>query len=598
MKETKSSNKENLDFKYNLKTYWSFLKKYKLLLFGVLLSALLIEASSTADKYLFKIAIDNGGAYLSNEVTRSDFASLLITLAIVFASLIVFRSIMKGIHLQGINVLDARLILDLKKRFFNHIIHLSHNFHTTHKTGSLISRLLRGGSAMERMTDVFVLNAAPLVFQLFFVSLFIIYFSWITSIIVIATAIAFISYSFVMQQVQRKANAEFLKTEDIEKANVADIFTNIDSVKYFGKEKVVKGKFASLAENTKKALIRYWNYYIWMDSGQTLIIGIGTFFILYVPFVQFLNKQITLGDLVFVYTIYGNLLGPMYNFIHGMRNFYKSIIDFNDLFQYGKFENEIKDAPNAQPLRISSGKVEFDNVSFSYNKRKVISNLSLSIKPGEKVALVGHSGCGKTTLVKLLYRFYDVNSGKIKIDGEDIQSFQQESLRSELSIVPQEAILFDDTIHNNILFSNPSATRKEVMQAMKFAQLDGFVSGLPNRENTIVGERGVKLSGGEKQRVSIARAILANRKILVLDEATSALDSQTESEIQKDLWRLMEGRTSIIIAHRLSTIMRADRIVVMEKGKIVQIGTHLDLIKKDGPYRHLWNLQKGGYLKE
>ena len=272
--------------------------------------------------------------------------------------------------------------------------------------------------------------------------------------------------------------------------------------------------------------------------------------------------------------------------------------DFEDLFMYEKFENEIKDKPDAEDLKIEKGEIEFKDVTFGYHKRNVIDKVNLHINPGEKVALVGHSGSGKTTLVKLLYRFYDVNSGKISIDGKDIRDVNQESLRSELSIVPQEAILFDDTIYNNIAFSNLRAKRAEVLAAMKFAQLDKLIDNLPKKERTIVGERGVKLSGGEKQRVSIARAILADKKILVLDEATSALDSKTEYEIQKDLKKLMEGRTSIIIAHRLSTIMGADKIVVTDNGKIVQMGKHNDLIKKRGVYRELWDLQKGGYIEE
>jgi len=211
--------------------------------------------------------------------------------------------------------------------------------------------------------------------------------------------------------------------------------------------------------------------------------------------------------------------------------------------------------------------------------------------------LVGPSGSGKTTLVKLLYRFYDVDSGSILIDGRDIRDFKQESLRSELSIVPQECILFDDTIYNNLIFSNPKASRQNVFKAIKFAQLDKIINKFPKKENTIVGERGVKLSGGEKQRVSIARALLANKKVLVLDEATSSLDSKTEHDIQKDLPKLMRGRTSVIIAHRLSTIMNADMIIVVDKEKVVQKGKHSDLIKNKGMYRRLWNLQRGGYIK-
>ena len=248
-------------------------------------------------------------------------------------------------------------------------------------------------------------------------------------------------------------------------------------------------------------------------------------------------------------------------------------------------------------MEIKEGIVEFRNVNFSYGKRKLFENFNLKIKKNEKVALVGHSGCGKTTLIKLLNRLYDVKKGEILIDGKDIREFKQESIRGETGIVPQEAILFDDTIYNNIKFANPKASREEVLQAIKFAQLDKIILNFPKKENTIVGERGVKLSGGEKQRVSIARAILANKKVLVLDEATSALDSETESEIQKDLYKLMEGRTAIMIAHRLSTIMAADTIVVMKEGKIIQKDSHDELIKQKGEYNKLWNLQKGGYIE-
>ena len=281
-----------------------------------------------------------------------------------------------------------------------------------------------------------------------------------------------------------------------------------------------------------------------------------------------------------------------------LRGYNRSIADFHDLFQYGKVENDIKDKPNAEKLEIKEGSIEFKKVSFRYHQNGLFSNFNLKIPKNKKVALVGHSGSGKSTLVKLLYRLYDLEKGEIKIDNINIANIKQESLRSELSIVPQECILFDDTIYNNILFSNPKASKSDVMKAIKFAQLDKVIANFPKKENTIVGERGVKLSGGEKQRVSIARAILANKKILVLDEATSSLDSKTESEIQKDLQTLMQGRTSLIIAHRLSTIMNADTIVVLDKGRIVQQGTHNQLINKPGTYRELWNLQKGGYLAE
>ena len=280
----------------------------------------------------------------------------------------------------------------------------------------------------------------------------------------------------------------------------------------------------------------------------------------------------------------------------GSRNLYRATADFEDLFQYGKINNEIKDKPGAGPLKVGQGTIEFKNVTFTYRKKPLLSGFSLKIKGHQKVALVGPSGAGKTTLIRLLYRFYDLEQGSITIDETDISQVKQTSLRDSLSMVPQECILFDDTLYNNIAFSKPDASRADVFKAIQFAQLGEFIDNLPQKENTIVGERGVKLSGGEKQRVSIARALLANKRILVLDEATSSLDSQTEHAIQEGLKGLMKGRTSILIAHRLSTIMSADLIVVLDRGKVVQQGTHQSLILEQGLYQKLWNLQKGGYM--
>jgi ATP-binding cassette subfamily B protein len=273
--------------------------------------------------------------------------------------------------------------------------------------------------------------------------------------------------------------------------------------------------------------------------------------------------------------------------------------DLEDLFYYKRFTNNIKDKKNAKNIKIKKGQIEFKKVNFKYPKgQEVFEDFNLKVPAGKTVALVGHSGCGKSTIIKLLYRFYNIQSGKITIDDQDIGDSKQDSLRNGMAIVSQEPILFDDTIYNNIKFSNPLATDKEVQRAIKFSQLDKVIANLEKGKHTIVGERGVKLSGGQKQRVSIARAILANKKILVLDEATSALDSETEFEIQRDLEKLMKGRTSIVIAHRLSTIMKADIIVVMSEGKIVEMGTHRELISQDGEYSKLWNFQKGGFIQD
>jgi ATP-binding cassette, subfamily B, heavy metal transporter len=586
-----------IDFKYNLREYWDVLKNYKPIFISLIFVILIIEAIQVIPKFLFKRIIDDGTSFASGMLSLEGFISVLIIIAIIYISSEFVQVIGFWIRSHFISRLDANLIRDVKTKYFGHIIGLDHKFHTSHKTGSLISRVGRGSHAMESMNDIIVFNFVPLFLQLAIVGVSLAYFSLASAIVIGVITITFITFSFLIQQAQQSSKLAFNELEDSEKASISDVFMNIDSIKYFGKENLIRTKFKNLTGTTKSAALKFWNYYRWFDAGQILILAFGTFFLLYFPLRQFLAGQITLGTIVFIYTIYGNIMGPMFGFVHGMRAFYRSMADFQDLFEYGKSKNEIKDKPDAKKLKIRSGEIEFKNVDFSYGKKKLFKNFNLRIPKNKKVALVGHSGCGKTSLIKLLYRFYDVDSGEIVIDNKNIDNYVQESLRSEMAIVPQECVLFDDTIYNNVKFSSPRATKVEVMAAMKFAQLDKIVRNMPEKENTIVGERGVKLSGGEKQRVSIARAILANKKILVLDEATSALDSETEHEIQTDLEKLMEGRTSIIIAHRLSTIMKADKIVVMDAGKIAQVGTHRQLINQQGPYKRLWNLQKGGYIK-
>ncbi|MDD5529425.1 MAG: ABC transporter ATP-binding protein [bacterium] len=589
--------KEKIDFKYNFKLYWSFVKKQKLLFASILVLTLLIESASLVDKFLFKALIDNGTEFLAHTLDLPGFTQTLILIAICYIGITLFKVFAKITHLGFINKLEARMIADVKRKFFNHLVHLDYNFHTTNRTGSLISKLTRIGSAVEGMTDSITFNFTPLFLQLTISILSLVYFNWISGVVTFITMTVFIAYSLFIQRIQEKANVASNLAEDSERANISDVFTNIESVKCFGKESFVKNKYVEISENTKEKTLRFWNYFRFLDSIQTLILGLGTFFLIYFTITDFIAGKCTMGTLVFVYSVFSSLFGNLFSFVWGIRNFYRSMADFESLFRLGKFENAIKDAPGAKELEIKKGEIEFKNVNFKYGDRTILKDFNLKVPKKKKIALVGHSGAGKTTVIKLLYRLYDINSGEITIDDKNIKGVKQESLRDEMSIVPQECVLFNDTIYNNIKFSKPDATREEVMRAIDFAQLDKIIKGFPKKEDTIVGERGVKLSGGEKQRVSIARAILADKKILILDEATSSLDSETEYEIQKDLKNLLKGRTSVVIAHRLSTIMSADQIIVIEKGKVVQKGTHTELIKEEGSYKRLWNMQKGGYIK-
>ncbi|MFZ5955339.1 MAG: ABC transporter ATP-binding protein [Nanoarchaeota archaeon] len=588
---------KKIDVKYSLRLYYNLAKEYKWEFIFIIFLTLIVESMPLINSIFLKIIVDKGTNFSAGILSLTEFVNLLIIISAIYFIILVIRIFANWFRDGSLIKVEANMITNLKRKFFNHLIMLDHDFHINQKTGGLISKLIRGAGSVEKLSDLMIYNFLPMIIQVIIVSLSLIYFNLISVFIVFITMAIFILYSLFIYRLQRNANVKYNELDDREKSNISDFFTNIHSIKYFGKERRIKNLYKKISDESQEAMEDFWNYGKLASIGQILILSVGTFFILYFPMKDFLMGKITIGAITFIYGIYAQLGFYLFNFVSGTQTFNKVMADVDDLFKYNKIENNVKDKTNAKELKIEKGEIEFRNLSFSYHKRKLFENFNLKIEKNKKIALVGHSGCGKTTLIKLLYRFYDLDSGSIFIDGNNIADLKQESLRSEMSIVPQECVLFDDTIYNNIAFSNPNASREEVMKAIQFSQLDKIIEKLPKKENTIVGERGVKLSGGEKQRVSIARAILANKKILMLDEATSALDSETEFEIQKDLEKLMHGRTSIIIAHRLSTIMKADLIVVMANGRIVQEGTHEELINREGEYKKLWNLQKGGYIK-
>jgi ATP-binding cassette, subfamily B, heavy metal transporter len=479
-----------VDYKYNWKVYWSIISSHKPLMLLILLLILLLEATKIFSDYLFKFVTDNATEYYNNSIGRQEFVSILLIIAAAFIANILFRALVKWWHIYSLNIFETKIILELKQKFFNHLTGLSYNFHTSTRTGSLISKLIRGGSAIERMTDVFIFNMAPLLFQLLLTVASLAYFEPTSAIVIVCVVSAFVGYSIIIHKFQERANTFYNETEDFEKANLSDLFTNFESIKYFGKEEEVKSKYAVLSDETGKAMLKYWDYYKLLDAGHMLILGLGTLLMVYFPLSKFLNAEISLGTVIFVYTTYGGLFGHMYGFVHGIRGYYRAMSDFESLFKFYKLENEIKDVPDANDLLVQDGRVEFKNVTFKYKERQILKEFSLSIPKNKRVALVGPSGSGKSTIIRLLYRLYDVNSGKIFIDGQDISKVKHRSLRRELSIVPQECVLFDDTIYNNISFSRPDASRDEVLQAIKFAQLDRIIGKFPKKEATIVGERG------------------------------------------------------------------------------------------------------------
>lgn len=583
---------EKINFKDNLEYYFFILKPYYKLLVAIIVILLIYAIIEVGQNYLLKVLVDNSGFYLAGTLGINDFINLILMLAVIYIASVLVSAVIKYYRIVFLNELETKMMFDAKADIFKHLTNLSHGFHTSNRTGSVISKMLRIGKGIEALTDFLTFHGSPLILKIIVSFIIIAIFDIYSALIVLFTALAFILFSIYFLSKQQKSNIERNTAEDYEKGFVSDVFTNIETIKHFGKEKRINKNFNFLSKKTLSKLLEFWNYYALMDFGFIVILGAGMILLMYFSLTKLIAGELSVGSLVFIYTSYIGLIMPLFEFMWGVRRTYEAMSDIQEIVKYKKINPEIKDKENAKKLKIKKGSIEFTNVSFSYGRSEVAKEINLSIKPNEKIAFVGHSGAGKTTLVKLLYRLYDIKKGSIKIDDKNITDVTQESLRNELSIVPQECILFNDTIYNNVLFSNPSASRKEFINALKVAQLYDFVNGLPEKENTIVGERGIKLSGGEKQRLSIARAVLANKKVLVLDEATSSLDSSTEKEIQKALFRLMKGRTTIIIAHRLSTIMHADRIVVLEGGKIAQIGNHKELTKKTGIYKKLWELQQ------
>jgi ATP-binding cassette subfamily B protein len=372
-----------------------------------------------------------------------------------------------------------------------------------------------------------------------------------------------------------------------------DSLINYETVKYFGNERLELQRFDRTLDEWEEAAVKSQTSMSLLNFGQGAIIALGVTGIMFFAAHGVVGGTMSIGDLVLVNAFLLQLFIPL-NFLGIVyRQIKYSLADMDLIFKLLEREPEIRDRPDARPLHADGGRIEFRDVSFAYQPdRQILEDVSFTVEPGQKVAVVGHSGAGKSTLARLLFRFYDVTAGEVLVDGQDVRGLTQDSLRAAIGIVPQDTVLFNDSIYYNLAYGRPEATREEVAEAARMAHIKAFIESLPQGYETVVGERGLKLSGGEKQRVAIARAILKRPRVLVFDEATSSLDTKTEQAIQETLREVAAHHTTLVIAHRLSTVVDADRILVMEGGRVLEQGTHRELIDKGGRYAQMWQLQQ------
>ena len=488
----------------------------------------------------------------------------------------------------------ARASRQITLRVFRHLHGLSLRFHLGRRTGGVARDVERGGSAISDLLDWTLYTILPTGLEILLVTaVFVWVYDWGFALITALTLVAYSVWSFAITEWRTRFYRAAVEADTRANERAVDSLLNYETVKYFNNEEHEAARYDENLRHLENARVKSQTTLALLNLGQTAIIAVGVTAMLWRAAAGVVAGKLTVGDLVLVSSYLLQLSAPLTMLGMMYREVKQALTNMERLFRLLDEHQDVQDRPEAQRLIAQRPRVRFENVHFGYDsRREILRGIDFEIPPGGTVAVVGHSGSGKSTLARLLYRFYDVDSGHIRIDGHDLRDLTQASVRAAIGIVPQDTVLFNDTILYNIRYGRPEATRAEIEAAASAAHIHEFILRLPDGYETEVGERGLKLSGGEKQRVAIARALLKNPAILIFDEATSALDSRSEKAIQAELDRIQVGRTALVIAHRLSTVMDAGQILVLEAGRIVERGSHLELLAANGPYAQMWQLQQ------
>jgi ATP-binding cassette subfamily B protein len=481
---------------------------------------------------------------------------------------------------------------------FAHLHRLSLRYHLAKRTGGLSRIIERGVRAIDFLFRFLLFNIGPTLLQLVIagVAFAVAYDIWF-ALIAIIVVVTYVVFTVMTTEWRLKFRREMNRRDTESWARAVDSLLNYETVKYFDAEPREVARYDAAMAAYAQAAVRSRTSLATVNIGQSLLMNLGIVVSMILAAIYILRGDMTANDMFTITLVLSQLYRPLNILGFAYREIKQALTDLERMFQLLEEPPEVVDAPHAQPIQSVQGQVTFDKVNFYYDPdRQILRDLSFHVEPGQTVAVVGPTGAGKSTLSRILYRFYDIASGAVRIDGRDIRDISQASLRAAIGMVPQDTVLFNDTIGYNIAYARPDATQSEIEQAARDAQIHDFIAQLPKGYDTLVGERGLKLSGGEKQRVAIARTLLKDPAILILDEATSALDSATETEIQQALGVASRGRTTLVIAHRLSTISDADQILVMNDGQIVERGTHSALLSQGGLYAELWARQDANEL--